>query len=116
MIYIYWQDLFFKSTLDSVFKVLLGVELDVTCGTFEEGIRFSKAFDIATSIVIHRYVDYFWKIKRFFNIGSEKLLRNCIKDVDEFIYKIIKSKTEQVQNSRDALPAVSTVRVFYIIV
>ncbi|KAL5746161.1 hypothetical protein ACOSP7_027307 [Xanthoceras sorbifolium] len=97
------QDLFMKSTLDSVFKVLLGVELDGMCGTSEEGTRFSEAFDTASAMVRYRYVDVFWKIKRFLNIGSEAVLRKCVKDLDEFVYKIIKSKIEQVQNSHTDL-------------
>ncbi|XP_050265970.1 cytochrome P450 704C1-like isoform X2 [Quercus robur] len=73
------QDLFMKSTLDSVFKIVLGVELDSMCGTYEEGIRFSNAFDEASAITSYRYVDIFWKIKRFLNIGSEAVLRNNMK-------------------------------------
>ncbi|KAI9159901.1 hypothetical protein LWI28_003111 [Acer negundo] len=94
------QDLFEKATLDSAFKVIVGVELDVLCGTFEEGIRFSDSLDAARSLIVHRPVDFFWKIKRYLNIGSEALLRKCIKQVDEFVYKILNSKIEeQVQNS-----------------
>ncbi|KAK2653680.1 hypothetical protein Ddye_013536 [Dipteronia dyeriana] len=94
------QDLFEKATLDSTFKIIVGVELDVMCGTFEEGIRFSDSLDAARSLIAHRFADVFWKIKRYHNIGSEALLRKCIKEVDEFVYKILKSKIEeQVQNS-----------------
>ncbi|KAL5746162.1 hypothetical protein ACOSP7_027308 [Xanthoceras sorbifolium] len=96
------QDLFVKATLDSTFKVIVGVELDVMCGTFEEGTHFSEAFDAARSLISYRAVDVFWKIKRYLNIGSEALLRKRIKVVDEFVYKIINSKIERVQNSHDA--------------
>ncbi|KAK4559931.1 hypothetical protein RGQ29_008930 [Quercus rubra] len=97
-------DLFMKSTLDSVFKIVLGVELDSMCGTYEEGIRFSNAFDEASSITSYRYVDIFWKIKRFLNIGSEAVLRNNMKVIDEFVYKVITSKIEQVNNPLVDLP------------
>lgn len=93
-----------KLTLDSVFKVILGVDLDTISGTNEEGTKFSNAFDEASAITLYRYVDIFWRIKRFLNIGSEAALRNHIKVVDEFVYKIIKSKTEQVQNLPHHLP------------
>ncbi|XP_028797459.1 cytochrome P450 704C1-like [Neltuma alba] len=95
------QDLFFKSTLDSVFKVVLGVELDTLRGTYEDGAKFSNAFNDASEITLLRYVDIFWKIKRFLHIGLEGSLRKNIKVVDEFVYKIIRSKTEQVQKSPD---------------
>ncbi|XP_057950892.1 cytochrome P450 704C1-like [Malania oleifera] len=88
------QDQFKKASLHSVFKVILGVELDSMCGTNEEGTRFSKAFDEASTITLYWYVDIFWKIKRFLNIGSEAVLRQSIKVIDEFVYKLIRSKME----------------------
>lgn len=97
----YWQDLLFKSTMDSVFKIVLGVELDTMCGTYEEGTRFSRAFDEASAITILRYIDIFWKFKRFLNIGLEALLKKHVREIDVFVYKVIKSKTEQVQKSED---------------
>lgn len=97
----YGQGLFMKATLDSVFKVILGVELDTMCGTYEEGIKFSNAFDEASANTFYRYVDMFWKIKRFLNIGSEAVLKNNVKVIDEFVYKIIKSKMEQVQKLQE---------------
>ncbi|XP_054787895.1 cytochrome P450 704C1-like [Prosopis cineraria] len=95
------QDLFFKSTLDSVFKVILGVELDTLRGTYEDGTKFSNAFNDASEITTLRYVDIFWKIKRFMHIGLEASMGKNIKVVDEFVYKVIKSKTEQVMKSPD---------------
>ncbi|MCD7445866.1 hypothetical protein HAX54_015590 [Datura stramonium] len=92
------QDLFTKSALETVFKILLGVDLDTTT---EEGILFSSSFDEASGIILYRYVDVFWKVKRFLNIGSEAKMKKCIKVVDEYVYKIIKNKTEQMSKSRD---------------
>lgn len=93
-----------KSTLDSVFKIILGIELDSMCGTNEEGTKFSDAFDEASTITTYRYSDIFWKIKRFLNIGSEAVLKNNIKVIDEYVYKVIRSKIEQVHKSQDYLP------------
>ncbi|XP_057952062.1 cytochrome P450 704C1-like [Malania oleifera] len=95
------QDLLMKSTLDSIFKIILGVDLDSMCGTNEEGKRFYEAFDEANTRTMYRYVDIVWKIKKLLNIGSEALLRDKIKVVDEFVYKLIQSKIEQVHNSQD---------------
>ncbi|QCD95112.1 Cytochrome P450 [Vigna unguiculata] len=100
-----FQELFMKSTLDSVFKIVLGVDLNTIYGTYEEGTQFSNAFDEASAITLYRYVDVFWKLKRFLNIGSEAVLRNRIKEVDDFVYKLITIKTEQVQqNSQSDFP------------
>ncbi|KAM7266174.1 hypothetical protein ACFE04_004071 [Oxalis oulophora] len=93
------QDLFMKSTLDTVFKVVLGVELDIMCGTTEEGTTFSNAFDEASMITTSRYIDVFWKIKRFLNVGSEAVLKRNIRIVNDYVYKLINNKIEQVNNS-----------------
>ncbi|MED6206305.1 hypothetical protein PIB30_025509 [Stylosanthes scabra] len=92
-----FQDLFMKSTLDQVFRIIIGVDLDTMCGTYEEGTKFSNAFDEASAITLYRYVDIFWKIKRFLNIGSEAVLRSRIKVVDDFVYELIRSKIEQLK-------------------
>lgn len=95
------QGLFIKSTLDSVVKVVLGVELDSVCGTNEEGTRFSDAFDEASALTFYRYVDIFWKIKRLFNIGSEAVLKERIKEIDTFVSKIITRKSEEMHKSQE---------------
>ncbi|KAL8557045.1 hypothetical protein ACS0TY_004496 [Phlomoides rotata] len=85
------QDLFMKSALDSVFKVVLGVDLESMRGA-NEGSQFSKAFDEASEMTCYRYVDISWPIKKFLNIGSEAKLKECMKVVDEFVYKVIQNK------------------------
>ncbi|KAI4351862.1 hypothetical protein L6164_006168 [Bauhinia variegata] len=97
-------DLLLKSTLDTVFKVVLGVELDTMYGTYEEGTKFSRAFDAASEITMYRYIDIFWKIKRLLNIGSEAELKKSIKVIDEFVNKIIKNKIEQAETTPNDLP------------
>ncbi|KAM3397580.1 hypothetical protein P3S68_001093 [Capsicum galapagoense] len=90
------QDLFMKATLDSIFAVAFGIELDSMSGSNEEGKIFSDAFDKASAITTWRYVDIFWKIKRALNIGSEAKLKEYIRTVDVFVYKLIQRKTEQM--------------------
>ncbi|CAN1308309.1 Cytochrome P450 704C1 [Linum perenne] len=91
------QDLFMKSTLDSIFKVAFGVELDSMCGSNDEGTKFSQAFDDASAMTLWRYVDVFWKVKKLLNIGSEAALKKNVKIVDDFVYKLIKNKIELMQ-------------------
>ncbi|RVW41149.1 cytochrome P450 704C1 [Vitis vinifera] len=95
------QDLFMKATLDSIFKVAFGVELDSMCGSNEEGTKFGSAFDDASAMTLYRYVDIFWTIKKSLNIGSEATLKRSIKVVDDFVYKLIHSKTELMKNSQN---------------
>ena len=90
-----------KATLDSIFRVAFGVELDSMCGSNEEGKKFSNAFDDASAMVLSRYVDIFWKIKKALNIGTEAKLKEKIRVVDDFVYKLIRSKTEQMLESSD---------------
>lgn len=98
-----------KSTLDSIFKVAFGVELDSVCGSNEEGTRFSSAFDDASAMTLWRYVDIFWKIKKFLNIGSEARLKQRIEVIDNFVYKIIRKKTDQMHDSQEEYTSVSQI-------
>ncbi|KDO85884.1 hypothetical protein CISIN_1g010681mg [Citrus sinensis] len=103
------QDLFMKSTLDSIFKVAFGVELDSVCGSNEEGTRFSSAFDDASAMTLWRYVDIFWKIKKLLNIGSEARLKQRIEVIDTFVYKIIRKKTDQMHDFQEEYTSVSQI-------
>ncbi|THG02627.1 cytochrome P450 704C1-like [Camellia sinensis] len=93
------QDLFMKSTLDSIFKVAFGVELDSMCGSSEEGAKFSNAFDDSSAMTLLRYVDVFWKIKKALNVGAQAELKKNVKVIDAFVYKLIRSKIEQMDKS-----------------
>lgn len=95
------QDLFMKATLDSIFQVAFGAELDSMCGSSEEGKSFSNAFDDASSMTLWRYVDLFWKLKKFLNIGSEAALKKKTQIINEFAFKLISNKIEQMKNSKD---------------
>ncbi|KAH7519546.1 hypothetical protein FEM48_Zijuj08G0048500 [Ziziphus jujuba var. spinosa] len=95
------QDIFMKATLDSIFKVAFGVELDSMCGSNEEGKNFRNAFDNASAITVRRYVDVLWKIKKFLNIGSEAAMKQNTKIVNHFVYKLISNKINQMRSSND---------------
>ncbi|KAL6131934.1 hypothetical protein ACLB2K_070307 [Fragaria x ananassa] len=95
------QDLLMKSSLDSIVKILLGIELDSLCGTNEEGNRFSNAFDQANETALLRIIDIFWKIKRFLNIGREAALKENSIVIDQFVYNLIKSKIGIIHHLED---------------
>lgn len=89
--------------MDSVFQVAFGIELDSVCGSCEEGAnRFIKALDDASEMSLLRYIDFFWKIKKALNIGSEVKLRKSLEIVDEYMYKLIHSKAQQLSQHRDS--------------
>ncbi|KAL9385567.1 hypothetical protein Peur_022577 [Populus x canadensis] len=86
------QDTLMRCTLDSIFKVGFGVELNCLEGSNKEGTEFMKAFDDSNSLVYRRYVDPLWKLKRYFNICSEASLKKNIKIIDDFVTKLIGTK------------------------
>uniref|UniRef100_A0ABL6WNR0 Cytochrome P450 n=1 Tax=Cannabis sativa TaxID=3483 RepID=A0ABL6WNR0_CANSA len=90
-----------KATLDSMFQVAFGVELDSMCGSSEEGKKFSIAFDDASAMTLFRYVDILWKIKKFLNIGSEASMKKKTKIINDFVFKIIHTKIELMESSKD---------------
>ncbi|CAJ1977135.1 unnamed protein product [Sphenostylis stenocarpa] len=98
------QELFMKATIDSVCKVILGVELDTVYGTNKEGREFSNAFDEASAAIMYRYFNFLWRIMRFLNIGAEAVLRKSLRVMDEFFYKLIRNKIEQAQKLQENLP------------
>ncbi|XP_076953102.1 cytochrome P450 704C1-like [Bidens hawaiensis] len=93
------QDFLMKSTLDSIFKVGFGFDLDTLSGLDEASNRFMKAFDESNRLVFWRFVDLLWKVKRIFNISSEADLKRNIRIVDEFVYGLIRNKREQMKDT-----------------
>ena len=89
-----------KSTLDSIFKVGFGVDLNNLNGLDEFGNQFTKAFDDSNVIVFWRYVDLTWRIKRFFNIGLEASLKQNLKIINDFIFELIRRKRDQMRNGK----------------
>ncbi|AET02145.2 putative abieta-7,13-dien-18-ol hydroxylase [Medicago truncatula] len=97
------QDLLMKSTLDSIFQVAFGTELNSMCGSSEEGKNFANAFDTASALTLYRYVDVFWKIKKFLNIGSEAALRKNTEVLNEFVIKLINTRIQQMNSKGDSI-------------
>ncbi|XP_078448023.1 cytochrome P450 704C1-like [Wolffia australiana] len=96
------RDLLMKTTMDSIFKVGFGVDLDTLRGTSEEGKRFSQAFDDASEITCRRYCDVLWRMKKALNVGSEAALRKNVRLIDDFTYRIIEEKMEHMAEANSA--------------
>ncbi|KAI3519537.1 hypothetical protein L1887_08737 [Cichorium endivia] len=94
------QDLLMKSTLDSIFKVGFGFDLDTLSGLDEASNRFNKAFDDSNGLVYWRFVDLLWRVKRYLNIGSEAVLKENIRIIDNFVYELIQNKREQMKDEK----------------
>ena len=92
-----------RCTLDSIFKVGFGVELNCLEGSSKEGTAFMKAFDDSNALVYWRYVDPFGKLKRFLNIGSEVAFKKKIKILDDFVHGVIRTKRELLEVKQDCV-------------
>ncbi|KAI3504349.1 hypothetical protein L1887_32948 [Cichorium endivia] len=94
------NDLFLKATMDSIFKVAFGIDVDNMSASSEEGDRFIRAFDDANRMIVRRFVDISWKIKKHLNIGYEAELKKNMKVINEFVYKLIQIKFEEMHNTK----------------
>ncbi|KAI3982527.1 hypothetical protein MKX01_031266 [Papaver californicum] len=89
-----------KSNNNSSFSpTAFGIQLDSMCRSNDEGTLFANAFDDSSEMTAWRYVDASWMIKRFLNIGSGAKLKKDVKVIDEFVYKLIHTKIDQMSNS-----------------
>ncbi|XP_016537997.2 cytochrome P450 704C1 isoform X3 [Capsicum annuum] len=95
------QELLMRCSLYSIFKVGFGVDLNCLDGSGGGDSEFIKAFDDSNELTYWRYVDPFWKLKRYFNIGSEFLLKKNIKFIREFVDELIKTRRKQLEMKQD---------------
>lgn len=105
-----FQGLALRATMDSIFTIAFGLDLDTLLGGGSgsgEGSRFAAAFDDASEFTLLRYVNAFWKAQRFLGVGPEAKLRRRVKVVDEFVYKCIRDRAQELSDSKateDAVP------------
>lgn len=101
-----FQGLLMKATMDSIFTIAFGLDLNTLDGSSDEGSRFAAAFDDANEFTLLRYINVFWKVERFLNVGAEATLKHRIKVVDEFLYKRIRARADEMSDDRanDAEP------------
>ncbi|KAL3653828.1 hypothetical protein CASFOL_003509 [Castilleja foliolosa] len=98
------QDLLRRVAFDLVCKVSLGYDpccLEYT--SLDAKHPIVEAFDIASEMCARRNTTQFsvvWKVKRFFDIGSEKRLKEAISRIHLFINGIIQ-KRRRICESRD---------------
>ncbi|KAL2895807.1 Cytochrome P450 94A1, partial [Bienertia sinuspersici] len=92
------QDILERFAFDNVCKLAFNVDPCCLnqCGSSE--LEFMRAFDEATELSSGRFLaalPIWWKIKKFFDFGSEKKLKEAIKIVHEFADNIIQSRLEE---------------------
>ncbi|CAN6484505.1 unnamed protein product [Victoria cruziana] len=93
------QELLMRMTLDSIGKVGFGTDIGTLSPQLPNN-EFARAFDTANSIVTMRFLDPLWRIKRFFQVGSEASLNHSIKFLDDFTYAMIRRRKAEIQEAR----------------
>ncbi|GJN30401.1 hypothetical protein PR202_gb18706 [Eleusine coracana subsp. coracana] len=80
-------------------QVGFGVEIGTLSPDLPEN-SFAQAFDATNIIVTLRFIDPLWRLKRFLHVGSEALLEQSIKLVDEFTYSVIRRRKAEIVEAR----------------
>eukprot|EP01060_Flectonema_neradi_P025079 TRINITY_DN33911_c0_g1_i1.p1 TRINITY_DN33911_c0_g1~~TRINITY_DN33911_c0_g1_i1.p1 ORF type:complete len:487 (+),score=74.41 TRINITY_DN33911_c0_g1_i1:44-1504(+) len=102
------QALMFSYTFDSICEIAFGIG----AGSLENnklGLQFQNSFDAAQRIATRRFVKPFWEIERKLaklgiGSGEESELIKDMKIVEDYIYNIIRSRTdEEWDNGKDIL-------------
>ncbi|PHU13983.1 hypothetical protein BC332_15188 [Capsicum chinense] len=96
------QDIFLKASPDAIFRVAYGVELDNMSSSNKEGTKFSDAFDNANAVLIWRYVDILWRIKRALIKIAQKIKEATTKnetatDVMDFAANVSEDALKKMQ-------------------
>ncbi|KAL4186138.1 hypothetical protein AMTRI_Chr09g32280 [Amborella trichopoda] len=91
------QDVLLRLTFDNVCMIAFGVDPGCLSHRLPE-IPFANAFEKATEASVMRFLmpTSLWKIMRFFNLGSEKELREALVRVDEFAGGVIRERKREL--------------------
>ncbi|KAM0006248.1 putative cytochrome P450 [Helianthus debilis subsp. tardiflorus] len=90
-----------KFGFDNICNVAFGVDpCLLTSGVKDpKCLLFVQAFDVAVEHTSYRFMSplpVVWKLKRFFNVGSERKYKEAIETVNQFAMEVIKSKETQI--------------------
>ncbi|KAF3537931.1 hypothetical protein F2Q69_00025180 [Brassica cretica] len=91
------QDVLLRLTFDNVCMIAFGV--DPGClGPDQPVIPFAKAFEDATEAAVCRFVmpTCVWKLMKCLNLGTEKMLKESIKGVDDFADEVIRTRKKEL--------------------
>ncbi|GLJ31566.1 hypothetical protein SUGI_0633380 [Cryptomeria japonica] len=95
------QDVFKRFAFDNICKVAFGMDpgcLDISLSLSE----FAEAFEVATNLSLKRFTDplpFMWMVKRMFNFGSEKRLRQAIHTIHSFAQEVIDARKKEIFHS-----------------
>lgn len=93
------QDILQRFAFDNICKIAFGYDPAYLLPTLPEA-EFPVAFEDATSLISERLnspLPLGWKIKRVFNIGSEKRLKQAVQIVREFAKEVVREKKRELK-------------------
>ncbi|CAH0490607.1 unnamed protein product [Peronospora farinosa] len=90
-----------RFTLDAFGEVAFGFNMSTL--TLKHEHPFEKAFVSAQHIVAARLLEptWYWKLKRWLNVGSERHLRKALSTVDHFVMNVISKTMEKCNTPHD---------------
>ncbi|KAK9052352.1 hypothetical protein SSX86_028981 [Deinandra increscens subsp. villosa] len=96
------QEVLKRLGFDIVCKLSLG--FDPLClgdrSSFSDDVSILKAFDLAGVISAKRAaipIAAVWKLKKLFGIGSEKVLKDSVTEIHEYVTQIIRKRKENIK-------------------
>ncbi|KAI4330557.1 hypothetical protein MLD38_028836 [Melastoma candidum] len=92
------QDALERFAFDNICKLAFGVDPRCLAGDADSESEFMHAFEDAAQISSERFLEafpFFYKVKRFLNVGSERRLRDSIAKVHAFADEIVRSRLEE---------------------
>lgn len=96
------QDLLLRFSFDTACQIAFGS--DPGCLNLDlSSCPFAKAFDDAVLLSTNRSWGTFppWRVQKFFNMGSERKLRQALEVVDEFALNLIKTRKADLELAGD---------------
>jgi len=92
------QDLLERFTFDTICTLVMGRDFRSLSIDMPK-IPFSKALDDVEAVFFHRHVIpmWIWKFMRWLGVGKEKKHEQAWKVLDEFIYKCVAQKREEIE-------------------
>ncbi|WCJ23106.1 Cytochrome P450 94A1 [Euphorbia peplus] len=82
---------------DNICQIAFGYDPECLLPSLPEQ-KIAEAFEDGIRISSERFGSLSWKIKKFFNIGSEKRLREAVSEVRDFAVKLVKEKKERLKS------------------
>jgi cytochrome P450 len=83
------QVLFHRYTMDCTCELVCGFDLDSLSS--QSTVPFVNSFDNGVAICVRRFLvpEFLWKLKRWLNVGNEKILKQHCQVIDQFIADIV---------------------------